>query len=92
MEDFAVDLDLADDPIPVATFKLEDKEERRTIPGIIFAARVKNPDAAAAGSLKEKHSEIKWIPAEEIRAVRKEEFVPDFIENVERALAWLKQS
>jgi hypothetical protein len=86
-EDFGARLAFGTNPPPVATFSLRDTTEHRVIPGIIFAARVLNPAEVAIATIKEKHSEIKWIAEDELAGIRPEEYVPDFLSNVEAARA-----
>lgn len=89
-EDFRAELDFFGNPVPVATFPLNDADEKRVIPGIIFAAIVSNPTDVASGHIQEKHSEIRWISPAQLASVREAEFVPDFVTNVEAARAALK--
>ena len=84
-EDFRAELDFPGDPIPIATFPLKDSDEKRVIPGIIFAALVTNPADVARGNIKEKHTDIKWIAPDQLASIRAEEYVPDLRINVEAA-------
>lgn len=82
--DFAAELDLPSNPIPVASFSIEDEGERRRIPGVIFAAFVTNPESVEGAYLREKHTEIRWLDphSDEVQA---DDCVPGLLENVRKA-------
>lgn len=90
-DDFAAELTFsgaAGTPLPIRTFEMEDRDERRRIPGMIFIAEVADHTAVRRS---EKHSEIEWLdptkPASWPAAVT---CVPDFVETVKLAhQAWL---
>lgn len=90
-EDFGADLEVPAHPIPVATFSIDDPSERRSIPGIIFVAGIKNPDEVEGRFLKEKHSEIKWVDPNNL-GLSPEECVPDLAETIRKAHSvWIRR-
>lgn len=56
-EDFGAELVFHGPAIPVATYTIEDADEDRQIPGIIFAVGIANPEDVAA----RKHDAIDWV-------------------------------
>lgn len=88
-EDFSANLDFLGEPIPVATFSIHDEDENREIPGIIFAAKISNAEEVSKNHIKEKHSEIKWLPLNQVSNVRQDEYVPGFVVNTRAAHAVL---
>lgn len=55
-DDFGAKLKVVDNPHPIGTFIIEDQEEHRKIPGIIFVAEIENPEQVVS---HEKHSEMR---------------------------------
>lgn len=90
-EDFGAHLDFCGEPLPVATFSLRDESEKRDIPGVIFAAKVLNAPEVSKNHIKEKHSEIKWLPLNQLGTIRSDEYVPAFAVNTKAAYAVLKE-
>jgi hypothetical protein len=91
-EDFHIELDLPDNPIPLSTFIITDKEERRSIPGIIFLAPIKNSHGVSEHFVKEKHSEIRWIDPTKLESLVVDEYIPDFKETIKAAYGIWKRN
>lgn len=81
--DFGIELDFLGELHPIRTFKLQEADMQ--IPGIIFIARVTNPEKAIAI----RHEEINWIKEEEGYRFSENDCVPDFKETIKLAFqAW----
>lgn len=74
-----VDIEIDENPIPVASFKLE--KDNVIVPGIIFLAKLKSTNLKIKES---KFSESSWKTIDEIRQMKEDEFVPDLKANIER--------
>ncbi|RJR44062.1 MAG: NUDIX domain-containing protein [Desulfobacteraceae bacterium] len=80
-EDFGAKLEFGGDLQPVRTFVIRDEDQKREIPGIIFLAKVTNPDEVTA----RRHDEIDWINPDKVE-IKESECVPDFRLTV--SMAW----
>lgn len=89
-DDFGIDLILSAPLVPIRTFEINDKEEHRIIPGIIFFAEIDDPESVKGNFSKEKHSEVLWINPAEVSSFQ-QKCVPDFEVTISEALAaWHK--
>lgn len=83
-EKFGVDIELVLDesrdekqPIPLAIYEVP-IDAGATKKGIIFVAKVKNPQAIAQYRQNDEHSSIKWVKQEELEKIAEENAVTDF--------------
>jgi hypothetical protein len=76
-DDFGARLKFPEPLIPISTFQLDDPEEKRQIPGIIFFAEVENPLEIETKFSREKHSEIIWIEPHKL-PLSNNDCVPNF--------------
>jgi hypothetical protein len=84
-DDFGVELAMSHPLAPVGTFEIQDTDENRIIPGLIFLAEIRDPSVVEANFSREKHSEIIWLnPATQDPAP--ETCVPDFRATIEKAV------
>lgn len=81
---FGVDIELVLDesrdekqPIPLAIYEVP-IDAGATKKGIIFVAKVKNPQAIAQYRQNDEHSSIKWVKQEELEKIAEENAVTDF--------------
>ena len=87
-DDFGVDLILPDLPVPIGIYQIQDEEEHRVIPGIIFIAIIASADEVAEKFSRLKHSEIIWIDPAGFTAGQNQ-CVPDFEVTIKKAFeAW----
>ncbi|MEJ9130679.1 NUDIX hydrolase [Bacillus thuringiensis] len=86
-EDFAADLDFFDKLTPVSTYLVNDINEGRSIPGIIFIARILNATEVDSNYSRSAHPEVKWFnPSEDFTTFVDEEYVKDFKDTVIKAV------
>lgn len=83
-EKFGVDIELVLDEsrdekqsIPLAIYEVP-IDAGATKKGIIFVAKVKNPQAIAQYRQNDEHSSIKWVKQEELEKIAEENAVTDF--------------
>jgi hypothetical protein len=81
-ESFDAILDFGQELVPIRTYIIEDDEENRKIPGIIFVARITNQDTVK----EKKHTEIKWIAPNEVDSFSSDQLVPDFKKTAKQAI------
>lgn len=70
-------------PMPISCYTFKIEEENRTIPGIMFIAKVINKETATPNS----HQEIKWISRKELDSFSPEDCVPNFHNSAQLAFA-----
>lgn len=88
-EDFGIKIDV--EPLmPISTYKIVDDIRKRTIPGIIFVAKISEAENVLSVHPK-KHSEVKWVAETELNALRVEEFVSDGIANLKKGFESIKK-
>lgn len=85
-EDFGADLDFQSELIPISTYVMEDKLEGRKIPGIIFIAKVLNPENVLDDYSRTNHSEVAWFDPTEILSIDESKYVNDFKDTVHKAV------
>ncbi len=61
--------------------------EKTRVPGLIFVARVRNPDAVEKSFSPQKHSEGRWFDPKDLDGIDSNDFVPEFALSVRRAVA-----
>ncbi len=83
-DDFGVLIDFPPKLIPVDCFTINDLEESREIPGIIFFAIVNNPAEVEGKFSREKHSEVIWIDPT-CPQLSESACVPGFLDTLDRA-------
>ncbi|MED4990109.1 hypothetical protein ETC01_00715 [Geobacillus sp. NFOSA3] len=85
-QDFGANVEVICDngePIPVATYTFIKND--RAIPGILFVAKVLNPEEVEKSYLRSKHSEIKWIDIQDIDSLNENDCVKDLKLNAIKA-------
>lgn len=91
-EDFAADLDFFDKLTPVSTYLVHDINEGRSIPGIIFIARILNATEVESNYSQVAHPEVKWFnPEEDLTTCVEDEYVKDFKDTVDKAVKAFKE-
>ncbi|PEP56249.1 NUDIX hydrolase [Bacillus pseudomycoides] len=91
-EDFAADLDFFDKLTPVSTYLVNDINEGRSIPGIIFIARILNATEVESNYSQVAHPEVKWFnPEEDLTTCVEDEYVKDFKDTVDKAVKAFKE-
>lgn len=85
-DDFGITLKVDDCPVPIGTFLIDDKEEHRSIPGIIFVAEVDDPENVAKSFSREKHSEIDWLDPQSFQPLPGRDYVPNLAETLAAAV------
>jgi 8-oxo-dGTP pyrophosphatase MutT (NUDIX family) len=78
-EDFRVDLDIPDNPVPVSTYVI--RQERSARSGIIFVAGVRNSSELRA----QKHTEVQWVDPRNPSIDAGDACVPDLIDTLKLA-------
>jgi hypothetical protein len=82
-EDFGAELEFGEELIPIRAYEISDP--RRTIPGLLFVARVRNPGDVT----NHKHEAIHWLDPARVNDILHEPTVPDFALTVAKAVdAW----
>lgn len=77
-EDFAVELEFGTRLQPIRTYLIDDEDENRKIPGIVFIADVTNPDDVRAL----RHAKIDWFDPARMDHLSDSECVPEFKETI----------
>ncbi|ATF11641.1 hypothetical protein A616_06470 [Brevibacillus brevis X23] len=90
-EDFSAEIDTFGSAIPVSTYVIEDRDEKRKIPGILFLAKILNQEEVEKSFNKEKHTEVQWFDPTKLTQIKEEDYVPNFKDTVQKALdLWLR--
>ncbi|WP_339196683.1 NUDIX domain-containing protein [Solibacillus sp. FSL R5-0449] len=84
-EDFGANIDFYSKLTPISTYIMEDRLEGRKIPGIIFIARVLNPDDVSENYSRANHSDIKWFDPKELDSIEVSDYVSDFKDTIMKA-------
>ena len=93
-KDFGFDLSFSDNmPTPISQYKLiKHKENNRIIPGLIFVGRVDSSKCNENLLDQNKHSEARWLSLEDAGALKPDECVPDFHDNVKKAFKYIEDT
>lgn len=83
--DFNISLDFfGENPVPISCYTFKIEEENRTIPGIMFIAKVTSKEAIIVNS----HQEIDWISKDKLSSFSPDDCVPNFHNSANLAFAY----
>jgi len=83
-KDFGARLIVDEEPVPIASYRIE--REDKIFPGIIFLARLSNPEEILAKKKFPKHSEVRVVSLTELNDIPKDDCVPNFHKNAKIAV------
>ena len=84
LEDFGAKIEVVNQPI--ACYHILVEQTGKVIPGFIFPAFLKNESEDIKTALHpKKHSELNWVPVDEIERLSVDEWVPDARANIQAA-------
>ncbi len=81
LEDFDLEIEVPNAPVPVGTYLVDRGKGARAIPGIVFIAEVRQYDNAA----NRKHEQIQWVDPDDPGTPIGEPTVPDLRDTLRRA-------
>lgn len=81
-DDFGAKLSIAEEPTPFRTYLIDDRDENRRVPGIIFIAEIENPEAIKPHN----HDTIAWIDPDKPESLADAECVPGFVATLRDAV------